>query len=137
METVAAKGGLTMAKQIQLTCTAGISRLRYTQVPDQILDNINAFSGPELAVLMYVTRHTLGYKKDEDAISLTQMVEGVRKRDGTFVDGGTGCSRSSVKRAVKSLEEREWLVVQRREWQSPREGRGPQRATSEYSLHFG
>jgi len=124
------------AKNRELTCPNGMPQPHYTGVPDQILDNLNAFTGPELAVLLYVARHSIGYKKQKDRISLTQMVEGIVQKDGHRVDWGTGYSRGAVSQAVKSLEKRQWLVVTRREWQSPREDRKPQRATSEYHLHL-
>lgn len=82
-----------------------------TQVPDVILDHLMAdLSGAELKVLLYVARRTYGFGKDSDNISLNQMAAGIRRRDGTQLDRGTGLSRSGVKSACNSLIERGVLV---------------------------
>ncbi len=82
-----------------------------TQVPDIILDHWMAdLSGAELKVLLYVARRTYGFGKDSDNISLNQMASGIRRRDGTQLDRGTGLSRSGVKTACNGLIERGILV---------------------------
>lgn len=82
-----------------------------TQVPDIILDHWMAdLSGAELKVLLYVARRTYGFGKDCDNISLNQMATGIRRRDGTQLDRGTGLSRSGVKTACNGLIERGILV---------------------------
>lgn len=82
-----------------------------TQIPDVILDHWMAtLSGAEFKVLLYVARRTYGFGKESDNISLNQMAAGIRKRDGTQLDHGTGLSRSGVKSACNSLIERGILV---------------------------
>jgi hypothetical protein len=77
-----------------------------TQIPDLILDFwLSELSGAELKVVFYIARRTFGFGKQSDNISLTQLCSGITKRDGTILDTGTGLSRSSVARAVKTLEE--------------------------------
>lgn len=77
-----------------------------TQIPDVILDFwLSELSGAELKVVFYIARRTYGFGKESDNISLTQICSGITKRDGTVLDTGTGLSRSSVARAVKTLEE--------------------------------
>jgi hypothetical protein len=89
---------------------------RYTPIPDQLLDGVMAFlSGAELKVLLYIMRHTYGYKKSADSISVKQMVEGITAGDGTVVDHGTGLSKASVHSAVKRLEEKALILVERRD----------------------
>jgi phage replication O-like protein O len=61
-------------------------------------------SGAELKVLLYIARRTYGFGKESDRISLSQIAEGIVKRDGTVLDRGTGISRSSVARALNTLE---------------------------------
>jgi phage replication O-like protein O len=75
-----------------------------TQIPDLILDRWMAeLSGAEFKVLLYVARRTYGFGKESDNISLNQMASGIRRRDGTILDLGTGLSRSGVKSACNSL----------------------------------
>ena len=92
----------------------GIPDPHFTQIPDIVLDvYMSALSCAELRVLLYIARHTYGFKKKSDSISLRQMVDGVQKRDGTWQDYGTGLSRKSVREAVKSLEEKGLIQVDR------------------------
>jgi hypothetical protein len=75
-----------------------------TQIPDVILDRWMAeLSGAEFKVLLYIARRTYGFGKDADDISLNQLDRGIRRRDGTWLDRGTGLSRSGVKAACSSL----------------------------------
>jgi len=68
-----------------------------TQIPDVILDRWMAvLSGAEFKVLLYIARRTYGFGKDSDDISLNQLARGIRRRDGTSLDGGTGLSRSGL-----------------------------------------
>jgi phage replication O-like protein O len=62
-------------------------------------------SGAEFKVVLYIARRTYGFGKDKDTISLTQIAEGIVRKDGTVLDRGTGISRASVARSVKTLEE--------------------------------
>lgn len=84
---------------------------RYTQVPDELFDELlSELSGAELKVLLYVIRRTFGFKKDSDLISLSQMVSGIEKKDGTILDKGTGLHKDSVIKAAKSLVEKGILL---------------------------
>jgi len=107
----------------------GFSSPRYTQVPDELFDELlSELTGAELKVLMYVVRRTFGFKRDSDNISLSQMVNGIVKKDGVVLDKGTGLVKDSVTRATKSLAQKGILV--RKLVTSPE--RGCQ--ASEYSL---
>ncbi len=84
---------------------AGFATPRYTPIPDALFDELLPdFSGAELKVLLYIMRRTMGFKKDSDAISLSQICGGITKRDGQTLDRGTGLSRSSAFAAIRSLE---------------------------------
>src|SRR4051794_21031853 len=62
-----------------------------TIVPDDVFDVLTPkLTEAELRVLLYVVRRTFGFKKDRDSISISQMVSGMKKRDGTVLDAGTG-----------------------------------------------
>jgi hypothetical protein len=83
-------------------------------VPDELFDEwLAVLSGAELKCLLYIVRRTLGFKKDADAISLSQMVNGITTRDGRVLDGGTGLNRSTVVAALASLEARGLIIVVR------------------------
>ncbi|MDQ2636814.1 MAG: replication protein, partial [Actinomycetota bacterium] len=81
-------------------------------MPDQIIDELMAdLSGAELKVLLYVVRRTFGFGKDADAISVSQMADGITKKDGTVLDRGTGLARSSIRKATAALVEKGILTV--------------------------
>lgn len=91
---------------------AGFARPTYTQVPDQLFDELlPTLSESELKVLLYVVRHTLGWRKDEDSISVSQLAGGITRRDGTVLDRGTGLSRTSIRKATAALVGRGILTV--------------------------
>jgi Bacteriophage replication protein O len=75
---------------------------RYTQVPDALFDELMShLSGAELKVLLYIIRRTFGFKKDSDNISLRQICNGIKTREGEVLDKGTGLSLSTVQIALK------------------------------------
>jgi len=103
---------------------------RYTQVPDELFDELLAeLSGSETKVLLYVIRRTFGFKRESDHISLSQMVNGITKKDGTILDKGTGLHKDSVATAIKSLISKGILCCKSCRHQSG--GFGP----NEYSLN--
>ncbi len=103
---------------------------KYTQVPDDLFDDLmSELSGSELKVLLYVIRRTFGFKKDSDHISLSQLVSGIVKKDGTIQDKGTGLHKDSVIKAVKSLVEK--CVLHRKKGNHLSGGFSP----NEYSLN--
>jgi hypothetical protein len=109
----------------------GFRSPRYTQVPDEAFDELMAVLTPaEFKVMMYVIRRTFGFKKDSDAISLSQIVSGVRTMDGRVLDRGTGLSKSGAVKAIKGLLEKQVIVVARRT--SPAHGY----EATVYQLHF-
>jgi hypothetical protein len=83
---------------------------RYTPIPDALFDELLPdVSGAELKVLLYILRRTLGFKKDADRISLSQICSGIVTREGQRLDRGTGLSRSTAVTAIRALED--WGVL--------------------------
>ena len=93
----------------------GFGAPRYTQIPDELFDVLlPVLSGAELKILLYICRRTFGFKKEADSISYSQMTGGIIKKSGERLDGGTGLSKDSVGRALKSLEEKRIIIRNRR-----------------------
>ncbi|HEV8638081.1 MAG TPA: DnaA N-terminal domain-containing protein [Chloroflexota bacterium] len=91
----------------------GFASPHYTQVPDDFFDLLLSELTPaEFKVCAYIIRRTFGWKKDSDAISLAQMVHGIRRRDGTYVDHGTGLHKETVITAIKGLLRKGVIVRQ-------------------------
>jgi len=93
---------------------AGFQKPNNTPVPDEFFDELlHLLTGAEAKVVMYIIRRTFGFKKHQDNISLKQMVSGIITREGRVLDHGTGLSKDSVSRSVKSLEEMGAIVRNR------------------------
>ena len=58
-------------------------------------------------------RRTYGWKKISDDVSLKQLVEGIRTRDGRVLDRGTGMSKSAVVCGLAGLERKDVIIAQR------------------------
>src|SRR5947209_18974009 len=87
------------------TTFTGYASPNYTPVPDQLFDEHLCFlSGAELKVLLYIIRRTFGFKKDSDTISLSQMLGGIERRDGTVLDRGVGLSKKTLLQALRDLQ---------------------------------
>ena len=86
-----------------------------TLVPDDVFDVLMPeLTEAELRVLLYIVRRTFGFKKNSDAISLTQMVRGIQTRDGRVLDRGTGMSRRGVMKGVAGLQGKGVITVERK-----------------------
>jgi hypothetical protein len=92
----------------------GFARPQGTIIPDEILDGMGSRPYPETMVLLYIARRTFGFRKDSDAISYNQFIDGIKKRDGTVLDTGCGIrSRKTLSATIKALEERGMIVAER------------------------
>jgi DNA-binding transcriptional ArsR family regulator len=92
-------------RKAPLPAFAGWDVPHTTQVPDMLFDELLPdLSGAELKVLLYIIRRTFGFKKDADAIALSQIQHGITRADGTRLDRGTGLAKSTAVEAIKRLE---------------------------------
>jgi hypothetical protein len=90
----------------------GFNEPTFTLTPDVLFDDLAPdLAECELRVLLYVVRRTFGFKKSADNISINQMVEGIKTRDGRVLDRGTGMSRPSVVKGAKGLVEKGIVVA--------------------------
>jgi hypothetical protein len=86
-----------------------------TQIPNQVFDSLMPYlSGGELKVLLYICRRTFGFRKESDSISLTQIAHGITTKAGRVLDQGTGLSKRQVQRALRALEGRQVIQVERK-----------------------
>ena len=72
--------------------------MNFWSYPKDLNGYWHTLSGSEQKVLDYILRHTWGFDKDHDEISLTQLQCGIRS-----FDKGTGLSRQTVITAIKGL----------------------------------
>jgi len=76
----------------------------YWQYPKICNGFWHLLTGAEQKVLDYILRHTWGYNKTADKISLSQFQKGIRTKDGKWIDRGTGLSQRQIIRALQKLE---------------------------------
>ncbi len=78
----------------------------YWQYPKMMNGYWHELSGTEQKVLDYILRHTWGYQKMSDKISLSQFTEGIKnKKTGKWVDKGIGIrNKNTILKAIKKLE---------------------------------
>ena len=89
----------------------GFSSPNFTSVADEFFDVLAPrLNGGEVKALLYIVRRTFGFKKERDNISLSQMLNGIVKKNGERLDFGTGLSRPSLCRALKTLTEKKVIV---------------------------
>lgn len=83
-----------------------------TPVPDILFDELLAkLTGAELKVLLYIIRRTWGFKKQSDAISLSQLQHGIVTKEGKRLDCGCGIKRrQTIIEVLDSLENGEYIV---------------------------
>jgi hypothetical protein len=82
-----------------------------TQIPDIFFDFIAPTLGEaELRVLVYILRRTYSFKKDHDAISLSQLVDGITTREGKVLDRGTGMTKKLVIKGCAGLVTRGYVI---------------------------
>ncbi len=77
----------------------------FTQTPNVLFDEwLPNLKETELKCLLYIMRHTYGFQKECDAISLTQFESGIKKRKSEeYHDRGTGLTRKHISAALKLL----------------------------------
>jgi len=93
----------------------GFGEPTFTPVPDVVFDELLGVITPhEMMPLLYIIRRTYGFKKESDNISLSQMLNGIVKHDGTRLDSGVGLSKPTLLKALKSLAEKGIINVERR-----------------------
>jgi phage replication O-like protein O len=86
-----------------------------TQIPNEVFDTLMShLTGGELKVLLYICRRTFGFRKESDSISLTQIAHGITTKAGRILDQGTGLSKRQVQRALRVLENRKVILVERK-----------------------
>jgi hypothetical protein len=92
----------------------GFSSPNFTSVPDEFFDELAPrLNGGEVKVLLYIIRRTFGFKKERDCISLSQMLNGIVRRNGERLDNGAGLSKPSLCRALNTLVEKQVIIATR------------------------
>jgi hypothetical protein len=93
---------------------SGFASPNFTQVPDELFDQLMPqLTDAELRVVLYIIRRTFGFKREADAISLSQMVAGITTKEGRVLDSGTGLSKATVARGLAGLRDKGVILAER------------------------
>ena len=94
-----------------------IPRPNHTQVPNSFIDEtMRELKGAEVKVFLIICRKTIGWHKETDSISVSQIMD------------FTGLSDGGAQSAIHSLEERDLIVVDR--------GKGGRGLGNSYTINF-
>lgn len=112
-------------------CTfEGFEQANTTPVPDILFDQLlTELSGAEIKVVLYIIRRTAGFKKNTDAISFNQFLNGITTREGKVLDKGCGIKdRTTLSKTLASLEKKKCIKASK--------GNDPHgdKATTTYSI---
>lgn len=87
-------------------------KANYSKLPHQLIDALPLFSSKaELAVVLYILRHTWGYHDSEKKITLDEFEYGRKDRNGQRMDSGVGMSRHSVITGLRDAETHGFIAV--------------------------
>src|SRR5690606_29556639 len=87
----------------------------YSKLPHEfisMLPDIDTIG--ELKVILYILRHTWGYSEFDKPkkMTLDELQNGRKRRDGSRIDKGTGLSLNSIRSGVEKAVERGLLKVE-------------------------
>lgn len=86
----------------------------FTQIPNIFLDDLlYQLSPSQTKVALYIMRRTYGFQKQSDRISISQICNGIKDRDGNTLDNGTGLSNRAVIDALNGLEEIGLIILEK------------------------
>lgn len=78
-------------------------------VRSDLLHKESGLGDAELRVYLFIVAQTMGCKKSEDAISLSQFRKGITKKNGEVWSRGTGLSTRAIIDAVRRLVDRDLI----------------------------
>lgn len=90
----------------------------YSKMPHSLIDSLPLIKTvSELKVILYILRHTWGYSEfgKPKKITLDEMCDGRKRRDGTRMDNGTGLSPNSIRSGASDAVEHGFLLVEKDE----------------------
>lgn len=85
----------------------------WSKLPHAFIDLLPQFTSQgEMAVVLYILRHTWGYGDESKRISLDEFMYGRKRKDGTRIDNGVGMSKPSIIQGIKRAIEHGFITVE-------------------------
>ena len=89
-------------------------RQNWTKIPHALIDELHRFSTKgELAVVLYVLRHTWGFQDQWKKITLDEFENGRKRKDGSRMDGGVGMRKQAILKGIERAVEDGFLRVKK------------------------
>lgn len=77
----------------------------FTRIPNNFFDEyLHVLSKGSVKVYLYLARRIFGFHKSSDKVSLSQICNGIKTRNGVILDHGTGLRRNTVISGLRELE---------------------------------
>lgn len=90
-------------------------KANYSKLPHQFVAMLPQFKSlAELKVIIYLLRHTWGYREYEKSklISIDEFVNGRKRKNGERMDGGTGLSEQGVRDGLETAISNGYILCQ-------------------------
>jgi len=85
----------------------------FSKLPHQFIEILPRIETKgEMAVILYILRHTWGFQDSHKKITLDEFENGRKRADGTRMDGGTGLSRPTILDGLARAEEHGFINVE-------------------------
>jgi len=102
-------------------CGFSVPKSNFSRLPHQFIEIMPQIETKgEMAVILYILRHTWGFQETSKKITLDEFENGRKKSDGTRMDGGTGLSRPTILDGLERAEAHGFIEVERDESDSAR-----------------
>lgn len=86
----------------------------WSKLPNELVESLHLFSSlAELKVVIYILRHTWGYREYETdkRITTDEFMYGRKRKDGSRIDPGVGMHDQAVREGLKRAEEHGFILV--------------------------
>lgn len=85
----------------------------WSKLPHQLVNSLDKFTSlSELKIVLYVLRHTWGFKDDAKTITLDEFQFGRKRNDGTRLDSGIGMTKPTIISGIKRAIEHGFICVE-------------------------
>jgi hypothetical protein len=79
----------------------------YTRIPNDLLDWwLTKTDGDELKILLYLYRWSAGFQRASVEIGIRGICSGMKRKDGTNIDHGTGLFLGTASKRIQALNQR-------------------------------
>jgi len=85
----------------------------YSKLPHALIDELNNINSvSELKVILYILRHTWGFRDSDKKITIDEFSNGRKRADGSRMDGGCGIHPNSVRAGLDAAIEHGYILME-------------------------